>query len=587
VERRFPAAAQAYAKLPEGEAAYAYGRAQSALWEGKLDVPAYLMLLAGLPEGSVPYATRLGEQARELGFGADARAETGGGSAGDDVAGALGDAAARMDGLLKQIDDMRRGIAAAQRSAHRLLSDRMVRVFYMLQQSTSRLRNELGDFYLKAGDRDNAIQQYRYVLSVDPSNIDAIYRLGTTSSLAGDWSGALGYYERVYQADPYYENVINVHNRIADEHSATAAATASYFADSSHVSWTAGGRYTVPLASFLGVQAAYEGGSYRSSEQLSNPAYSGGPVTHHVAYASQTASVTLPLSFHRLGLTLSPRVGATLVLESLYFTGDPGTGLPGFPSADLFDPAAGFFDPVAFARGHSAYPFVGLDYAFEKAGAVRVQGSLRYGTYAQTLAEPKTPRAALEGSMGVSPVLSFLSVPVLRDIYLRSYGEIAYLPAASGITANAVGLVAQDIVIPFRLSGPAAPSIAVEGSLYYSDSLTTVPIYEYYSPKSSLTVKGGLSGSLSFTFAGGSSMSFTARAAGGYTSSYDLFGGAMQESALVEASGSLSHTRRGATVGARAAFTASLDSSTGALSYWSLSVGVDLSARVPRLLMPR
>jgi len=480
VDRRFPVAAAAYAKLGDDEAAYTYGRGQAALWEGKLDVGAYVALLQGLSGGGVPYAASLEEGARSLGLAGET---TGPEAAG--VAGSLGDlgeevsaSVARLDELLKQVDEIRRSIPRAQRIAHRILSDRMVRAFYRLEEGTAKLRNELGDFYLKVNDRDGAIRQYRHVLAVDPSNIDAIFRLGTTSSLAGDWSGALAYYERVYRADPYYENVINIHNRIAEEHADAAQATATYAADPSHVSWTGGGRYTLPLASWIGVQAGYDVGSFRSVEQLVNPAYSSlVAVAHHLAYSTQTVSLSIPVRLYRAGLTIAPRAGATGVLESQYLTGDPGAGSALYPTHDLFDPAGGAFTPFAFFGAHGAYPFAGLDLELDRANAIRIQGAVRYGTYVQTLAVPKRPRQAIEASLGISPALSILSVPVLRDVYLRSYGEIAVLPALSGAAGNVVGQVVQDVVVPFRFSSRLSPTLALEGSFYYADSVATEAVY--------------------------------------------------------------------------------------------------------------
>lgn len=587
VERRFPVASAAYDKLGDAEMAYTFGRGQAALWEGKLDAGAYVTLIQGLADGTVSYAAGLAEAARELGLAGEAE------QAG--LVGSLGDpgeevsaSVARLDGLLKQVEAMRRDLPAVQRVAHRLLSDGLARAFYRLEEGTAKLRNELGDFYLKIEDRAGAIRQYRYVLAVDPSNIDAIFRLGTTSSLAGDWSGALAYYERVYRADPYYENVINIYNRIAEEHADTAHATATYAADTSRVSWTGGGGYTVPLSSAVGIRASYDVGSFRSVEQLVNPAYSGlVAVTHHLAYATQTVGISVPVRLYRAGLGISPRAGVAGVLESQYFTGDPGAGSALYPTADLFDPADGAFDPFAFFGSHGVYPFAGLDLDLDRAGAVRVQASVRYGTYAQTLAKPKVPRQAFEASLGVSPVLTFLGVPVLRDVYLRSYGEIAVLPASSGAAANTVGLVAQDVVVPFRSSSRLSPTLALDGSLYYADSTATEPVYEYYSPHRALTVKGGLSGSLTFPLQSSGTLSFSARVAGGYVRSFDMFLSRIRESALLEGSSNLSLTRRGLTVGLRTVLSATLDATTGALGYWSLSTGIDLSARSPRLLMPR
>jgi hypothetical protein len=252
---------------------------------------------------------------------------------------------------------------------------------------------------------------------------------------------------------------------------------------------------------------------------------------------------------------------------------------------DIFDPDFGAFTPISLLRVNAAHPFAALDLDLAVPGALRVQASARLGTYAQTLAQPKSPRSALEGSLGISPVLSFLKVPVLRDVYLRSYGELAYLPASGAFAINAVGLFAQDLVIPFRFSGRASPTLSLEGALYYADSLDQQPVNEYYAPHSALTVKGGLSGSLSFALRNSDRLTYWLHAAGGYAESVDAASGDTVQTALIETSSRWSYARRGALVSVVATGSTAIEE--GELSYWSMSMGLEVSTKMPRLLSPR
>ena len=56
-------------------------------------------------------------------------------------------------------------------------------------------------------------------------------------------------------------------------------------------------------------------------------------------------------------------------------------------------------------------------------------------------------------------MLSFLGVPVLRDLYLRSYGEIAYLAATAVAGANAVGTIGILTSVANQASGSIRFSI--------------------------------------------------------------------------------------------------------------------------------
>jgi hypothetical protein len=273
----------------------------------------------------------------------------------------------------------------------------------------------------------------------------------------------------------------------------------------------------------------------------------------------------------------------SIIQRSQYFVGD--TGQPSYPTADLFG-AGQDLGPLQFLQAHVLHPYAGLAVDFERQDALRVQGTFRVGTYDRTEVEPLTARTSLEGSLALSPVLGSLDVPVLRDVYLRGYGEITHLPATGVEVANTIWLSALDIVVPFRFSSALSPTVAVEGSLYYTDSTTQTPIWEYYAPRAALTVKGGLTGTLSIPV-GSERLGLTVHAAGGYAGRYDSFQDARTGSALIEGSAGASLTRRGGTLGLRVALNTALGVLTGALDYWSLAVELDFTARMPRLLLPR
>ena len=105
----------------------------------------------------------------------------------------------------------------------------MVRAFYAWDRATAQIRNELGDYYLaqEPPGLAEAIDQFRKVLTIDPNDISASFRLGKVYQWKRDWKAALDQYARVYKADPSYENVAALYNQVAREHADSFSSLAS------------------------------------------------------------------------------------------------------------------------------------------------------------------------------------------------------------------------------------------------------------------------------------------------------------------------------------------------------------------------
>jgi tetratricopeptide (TPR) repeat protein len=137
------------------------------------------------------------------------------------------------------------------------LQNKLVFALYTCQENTYLLRNELGDFYLKNNEQDRAIAQYKQVLAIDPYNLSAIYKLGTVYQWKQDWYEAMSSFDKVYQADPNYENAASLYNSLAKAHADEVYLEADSYTDTSRFWMYALLNYRKYINSFMRGVIAY------------------------------------------------------------------------------------------------------------------------------------------------------------------------------------------------------------------------------------------------------------------------------------------------------------------------------------------
>ena len=397
--------------------------------------------------------------------------------------------------IRKDISSLRRELQGKLRVLKKIARSRMERSFYRLEENTYLLRYELGDYYLAIDQPEPAVEQFRMVLSIDPWNISATYKLGTVQQLSGNWSKAMESYRKVYWSDPEYANTVHYYNQLAREHADSFSFRSSAMYDNSRMNYESFADYRRPVNSFLAWNLSYR----FDNDRLYRP--SGGEDAS--AYRLHTLTLGLPLSLYFLDLSVTPYGG--LGLYNRLYAGDWS-----------FLPEGSYEPDMVLTEFYSDLVF-GVTGAL-RVGPVDIRGGWEHSRKSDTYFPGRSPVFAESGDVTVSTYFPFLQLDAVNFLGTRTYGRLEFLS-----DSNLIGTVVQDATGSFHLAD--APWINLDviatGSFEHSKN-TGVAVY--YAPDSALALKGGLRGSVSFPLGGGSLGTALWLSAGGYKSGTDSTG---------------------------------------------------------------
>ena len=449
----------------------AWTLARSDIWGGKMKEASALITRLGENPGSarVPeYFKDFAALVSSLSGTSDALPAA---SADADPVAAAKAAAALLAPIEKQAADRRAALGKNLGTLLILYRHAVVRALYASEQRVSSIRNELGDYYL-AGDPPNldaAIIQFKRVLAVDPADLDATFRLGKVYEWNRDWSSALNSYRVVYKADPYFENVATLYNRLAREHAEAVSSLGSMFADTQQSQWHAEAAWSRSFDGTLGISAVYKGDDMRIEKTMSG-------VPDHSAYQVHDLSVGMPIDLPLLNLKLTPWLGGILSGNGLFQAGGP-------TASDLF-------------QTYSAQPYAKLDASLGGWNVLFANAVLRWGPQMETL-DPARGTVLYDASLetNLNTVLSSVDVPVLRDTSLRTYAKVDFIHTSGLEYQNLMYSALQGITVNVLKGGSPYGVLALNGSVLYQNSLFIEP-YLYWSPDSIFVAGGGVTGSL-------------------------------------------------------------------------------------------
>jgi Flp pilus assembly protein TadD len=471
----------------------AWTLSQSWLWGGKVKEAALLIARLDEDPGEVrvpSYFKDFAALAKSLSGPADISSEAP--AAADPLA-----AAKAASAQLAAVE----GKAAAQRAALSRTLDQLlvlyrhslVRALYGSEQRVSSIRNELGDYYL-AGEPpalEAAILQFKRVLAVDPGDLDATFRLGKVYEWNRDWSSALTSYRAVYGADPYFENVATLYNRLAREHAEAVTSLFSVFGDTQQTQWHAEAGWSRSLDSTLGISALYKGDEFRIQKTASG-------VTDHSAYQAHDVSVGLPINLAAANFSLAPRLGGVVSGNGLFQkTGSASA------NTDLFE-------------SYTVQPYARLDSSLGAWNLLFLSGALRWGPQAETL-DPARGTVLYDASAeaNLNSSLSTVDVPVVRDTLLRTYAKVDLVHTSALGYQNFMYTALQEVTVNVLKGGSPYSVLALTGSVIYQNSLFYEP-YLYYAPDGIFVAGGSIAGSTWLGIGGGSVLGLSLRAFGGY-----------------------------------------------------------------------
>ena len=426
-------------------------------------------------------------------------------------------------------------------------------------------------------DLPRAVQQYEYVLGIEPLNIDALYRMGLAQQRNGNWFQAQAFYSQVVALDPFYENALRQYNLLARQHADRIDLSATAFADPSTARFGVQTLIGLPLSAAAELQLQFRAESLQLNTVFGGTAMQ----TNHV-------SVSLPITVIGTGLSLTPLIGGSLIYNSLWSqTPPPEPRAPAFLPQDL-----------------RVFPAAGADVslAFGSVGSGRL--SYRWRVNEETL-EPLAADAdyldhTWQAEIALFP--GFIPVSELGGLSTRTFGELRAITTPAWLNLEAppvqpvesnIWTVVQDLSWRLFEVGNPAHTLTALGTVLYRDTETALTPVDYFAPDSELTLTGGLSYSVWANLDGGDALSGALRMTGGAAQSG--VGSATPGDWVPQIGGELflSHQRSGARYFLAASGSATfpdIDPDVNvverALDYWSLTITAGFAGRAPRFLEP-
>jgi tetratricopeptide (TPR) repeat protein len=508
---------------------YRHALFQSVLWQGKTE-DALSMLDDSEADlvNSVPYLANLSALSKSL------ISEEGVVYADVDEA-RVEQAVQDLARVRKDAADLNKKAEESQGGMISLLSSRLERYIYHLQENTYLLRRELGDYYFNEENLEDAIYQYQQVLAIDPWDIGTIYRLGNVYEWNGNWRQAMQNYERIYYQDPLYENAAQLYNQLSRLRADSAAFSAYTLADTSRVIIHTEASYLHPAGALFGWNIKYEADSSR----LYVPPTPEDPSIYRV----QTVTFGLPFELLSGRWKVRPQAGVVLW------------------DSQLADPTG--IEP-AFA----------MDTSLALGSAVYLSGGYRFERQEVTFTPTRNPVYHHSGELSIGVNLSFIDAYPFRDSSMRTYGKVAFLTDSNiiyeGLQELNIGLLTIDKpYITLKL----LVNFLMQDSKFEEEK-------DYYTPRGVLVAGGGLMGSSWFNIGEESALGITLRASGAFYGDH-MFTPSESARAQMDFEGNLEYVKGEAVI-----FMGAQYSTTYPLDYWSFLVRMGFTTRLSRLLAP-
>ena len=412
------------------------------------------------------------------------------------------------------------------------------------------------DYYLLEKQYRAAIEEFGKVLSIDPWNTSATFKLGTLHQLAGDWRMAMDKYRQVYFADPRFENVAGNYNDLARFYADSLSFENYLMADSSLISYHAGASFTNSVSGTVGIDLSVSSDTVRRYQNYGDV----DPSTYQVFRTSAALPITIPA----IQTTITPIAGAdissSLLTEGIRF-------------------AAEASNPASIFSTYVLEPVLGGDIGIN-AGPVYIGGVYRYGRIGETLF-PERPRVlAHTAELNAVLSLSFLDIPFIQYSSARTYGKFDYR-LHDDATNNTIFAVAQDLTQVIHLADTPWTNLTVALSAIYENA-TDVEVEAYYVPDDVLSAKLSLAIASWMGIADGNVLGLSFRTDAGLYGT-GLGSTAAAWSLLVEADGRIELTKGESTYYLSLLANASFDEPS-LPDYWSAFLRMGYTAKLPRLL---
>ena len=452
--------------------------------------------------------------------------------------------------------------------------NRLERAIYEYRQDTYLLRFELGDYYLLEGDYAESKEQARssysaaalqlkLVLDIDPFNTGAVYKLGILYDRLGNWSRAMESYADVYEADPRFENVAAYYNQLARGHADKADFDLQLTVDASRIEQKSSLSLGNEFDSVVGLRSYTASETVRMFRALEDE---GAPEPWQ--YQVHELKFFVPLTVPGTGLTLTPVAGIKVSSELL------NDGVAVLSEA---------LNPIIVIGSYDVEPVVGGD-LYLATDHLSLSGSYRYGRFDESY-QPGAQRL-VSHSAAASAKLNFsvFNQALLRYSSASVGGDLDLLTDGSGSSVQVNTLYGgnQRLEIVFHVADSPWTNFTLFQTLNYRSS--EIPgATEYFAPNNMLQINAGAGMATWLNVNSTTTLGLILNISSGIL----MPGSSGEETAAIQ-------TQAGADLRAEltvedvtyylaASVSGSAEKVPG-LNYWSSSVNLGVSARLPRLL---
>ncbi|MCX7786611.1 MAG: hypothetical protein N2442_02795 [Spirochaetes bacterium] len=436
-----------------------------------------------------------------------------------------------------------------------LLAKELERTFYDLQEKTLLLRFELGDYLLSSNRLIEATRQLRHVLAMDPTNLNALYKLGVVRQLYGDWYEAMEFYRRVYGMDPTFERTAVYHNQLARLHPNLLEMEIKTFADTSRLTTTAEGSYSHAINSITSFKAQFRTESLRMYKQTPWDTAS----THQL----HTLIFSIPLDFYDLHMGFTPRFGVDVGTTTY---NNPGgytdTGTPSVPW---------------FLSTYKGFLNAGLDARLSIKDFTFLP-SYTYGRERDTFIPGRPNIVKNQVELTLQKPFSIDARYGLTQIYSRTYGSFSFLS-----DGNRKGTALQDTTLYFHVADVPWTTLGLSTVFVFEHAEKHPDPERYYAPDGVFVIKAGPLGSTYIPMGGGKVLGFVLQTLTGLYREKSLSSAPENKfyiEGILRAELTLDSTVLYCSVYGSGAFP------TSTPDYWSLQVQIGVSQKIQRLLAP-
>ncbi len=462
-----------------------------------------------------------------------------------ETAAALEKSAASVPASLAKIRD-------AASALHRRASARLrVRMYQHDTESTDE-RRELAEAYLRLDLPRDARDQLARVLLVVPGDVHAAFTLGRAQEIAGDWSGAMDSYRKVYSIDPRFENIAGSYNRLARSHASRFNSAAAAFVDGSRTTTTARMEYAAGGTSLMGFSASYAIDDIRVHSAI--------PPSIPAAVDLHSVDLSLNLSLPRLDLTVSAVAGGTAKnkLWSESSSWDEAIEISDVPGFLVVAPKLGGL--LDWRKGPFA---LNAAYSFDQLKDSFLPG--RDSWYEQA------------GEATFSTYFAFPSPSILQSAGTRFYGRLARVSAPFAEGTNLLRTALAELSFGFLLSSSPWTTLTLGANAILEDSAEPGSS-DYYAPDAVLSGKGGFQVSTWIGAGKGWVAGLSGRLWGG------LWSDASAQWPTLESSVRAELSKGDLVLYVETAFSRTGDAAT--VSYWSAQMRLGATIAVPSYIIP-